>query len=592
MPPDDVDPMRMANMPFMLSKVAEECPPLQFIRELTQNGLEALESHLDGVVTWTFDRWYLDNLGVRKLAVVDSGVGMSAEDLVRYIRDFASSGHEQGSSGNFGVGAKLSAAHFSPRGLLYRSWQHGVGHKILLRTSGPVPGLVRWPDGGTVATVDNGEMPEEVRRAGGHGTMVTLLGNDDTDDTASVRPGVEGGNRWVGQALGRRYFDFPAGRTVKAIELRAEGSEQAYKWPEIAGARTYLETRTAPETRGTVEVSDARIWWWLLAPKAGGSYDRLYRSQGHAAVIHSGELLNVKVGPAGRAALIDFGLPVGYDRVVIYVEPLTDAYRMNLARTAVLHAGNDLPWERWATEFNTAMPEALRAHVEESARVGTADGVDLQSHLTKVFAELGIGRYRRTPEGPTHVATDDTGPGGGATGEDSAGDHAGGTPGGEGATRGNGDGMEEAPDGDTAKKLPYGLTPPTIRWRGTGEGRLPLTELDEDLEDRAALYVPGLHELHVNCDFRGYRTLLDLLSREFGEQPGARALIRGTLDGEYAKLLAEAVIAVLAAARGDSWEPEQKRTAYSPEALTAVALTRSRILEACRKTLRPLKAAA
>ncbi len=43
---------------------------------------------------------------VRKLSVMDTGTGMTADELRYYINQLAASGREQSCTGNFGVGAK------------------------------------------------------------------------------------------------------------------------------------------------------------------------------------------------------------------------------------------------------------------------------------------------------------------------------------------------------------------------------------------------------------------------------------------------------------------------------------------------------
>lgn len=45
--PRETLPMSVENMTFMLDRLHRDCSPLQYIRELTQNGIEAIEPVID-----------------------------------------------------------------------------------------------------------------------------------------------------------------------------------------------------------------------------------------------------------------------------------------------------------------------------------------------------------------------------------------------------------------------------------------------------------------------------------------------------------------------------------------------------------------
>ena len=63
---------------------------------------------------------------------------MTAEQLRHYINQLAASGREQSQTGNFGVGAKVAAGSRNPHGLEYRSWHQGDGSLVCFK---------RHPDG-------------------------------------------------------------------------------------------------------------------------------------------------------------------------------------------------------------------------------------------------------------------------------------------------------------------------------------------------------------------------------------------------------------------------------------------------------------
>jgi hypothetical protein len=122
-------PMTVHNTGFMLDRLGKDGSPLQFLRELTQNSIEAMVDTPEGQgeVTWDVDwnRWELT--GIYKLACIDTGVGMTGEEMLRYINMLSSSTHIQSHEANYGVGAKVAAATRNHAGLIYVSWKDGVG---------------------------------------------------------------------------------------------------------------------------------------------------------------------------------------------------------------------------------------------------------------------------------------------------------------------------------------------------------------------------------------------------------------------------------------------------------------------------------
>jgi len=132
--PEKTLAMKVKNMNFMLDRLGQDCAPLQYLRELTQNALQSIlhRRPSKGEVIWDVD-WNRHTLtDVYKLAVIDTGIGMTGEEMVEYINALSSSMSEQSETGNFGVGAKIAAAPRNHAGLIYLSWKDGVGYMIHL----------------------------------------------------------------------------------------------------------------------------------------------------------------------------------------------------------------------------------------------------------------------------------------------------------------------------------------------------------------------------------------------------------------------------------------------------------------------------
>jgi HSP90 family molecular chaperone len=109
--------MRVANIAFLLDRLAADTPPNQQIRELTENALEAIDRRhksgevVEGIIRWDVDWDHVKRTNQYKLSIVDNGDGMSPQQMHDYLNALAVQGasQTQGISENFGVGAKITA---------------------------------------------------------------------------------------------------------------------------------------------------------------------------------------------------------------------------------------------------------------------------------------------------------------------------------------------------------------------------------------------------------------------------------------------------------------------------------------------------
>src|SRR5207247_911185 len=118
-------------------RLGQDCAPLQYLRELTQNAIEAVQrTGVPGQITWDVD-WISYDLGdsPMKLCIVDTGDGMTGDEMIRLINQLSASGSEQSITGNYGVGAKIAAATKNPAGVIYQSWKNGSGAMVQLEKS-------------------------------------------------------------------------------------------------------------------------------------------------------------------------------------------------------------------------------------------------------------------------------------------------------------------------------------------------------------------------------------------------------------------------------------------------------------------------
>lgn len=580
--------MEVDNLTFLLERLNEDCSPLQFLRELTQNSIEAIQnlSTPEGEVVWDVEWNRYDLTGVYKLSIVDTGIGMTGEEMVQYINALSSSIQKQSRTGNYGVGAKIAAAPNNPQGLVYLSWKNGVGSMIHLWKDpetdeyGLRPLEVTEDEDVWWAPVDDILKPDLIDD---HGTMVVLLGEDDEHNTMEPPPGTATPSQWISRYLNTRYFRFPEGVTVKA--------RQGWEFPRsnkdsnvlrtVQGQEAYLNQHS--EASGIVELTGAKAHWWVLKDEPALTQNSGFiASSGHAAALYQDELYEMVTGRAGAARLQQFGVIFGYKRVVLYVEPETEDERLtsNTARTQLLMDGEPLPWTEWSAEFREQLPEPIEELVSEVAgHANTSDYRDaIRERLRAIWDLLRLSRYRRTPRGSV-MTEEDTAQGGEPAPT--------GTPKGKGSRKSGGRGGRAgdvyslflATEGVPAEELDQ--PEPQTTWVTVENG----TREPPDLEDRAAKYLLATNRLLINADFRVFQDMTKRWAEKYQDTPGAEKVAENVVREWFEQQLIEAVMGVQSLRGSSEWSLVQLEQAWSEEALTAAVMPRYHVNVAVKRAL-------
>src|SRR5262245_28399654 len=103
----DVTPIQINDRAFLIASTIERCPKIMMLRELFMNALEAASLAIEAnrkieISAKEFNK-------VPKLSILNTGPGMSGQEL-HEICDLASSiGKEKSLDGNFGMGAKVAS---------------------------------------------------------------------------------------------------------------------------------------------------------------------------------------------------------------------------------------------------------------------------------------------------------------------------------------------------------------------------------------------------------------------------------------------------------------------------------------------------
>ena len=584
--------MTVDNIGFMLDRLGEDCAPLQFLRELTQNSIEAIQKTplSVGEIIWDVDwtRYTLEK--VYKLAIIDTGVGMTGSEMVHYINQLSSSMHGQSMTGNYGVGAKIAAATRNQAGLIYLSWKDGIGSMIHLwrdPTTGSY-GLVQIPQAdGTFdhwAHVTDEVKPKPIDQ---HGTMVVLLGNDVDADTMQAPPEALRPSRWIARYLNTRYFEFPDGITARAREgwdlPRTDANHPMLR--SVTGQKAYLDEHSADY--GTVELTGATAQWWVLKDEpALQNMLNVYESKGHAAALYQNELYEMMTGRAGVARLQLFGVIFGHHRVVIYAEPHNGAAEhlsSNTARTQLLVNREPLPWAEWAAEFRSRLPDAIVGLMEATGGASMTDHRQaIKDRLKQIRDLIRISRYRPTSRGSLTIAEDALTKGGQPDETQSVHRPAESTS--RSGTRGGRAGdiysLFLASDGLRGEEV-HADPDPDVDWISV----LDETRIPPDLEDRAAKFLPASNRLLINADFRVFSDMIKRYLERYSDIPGAEPAITEVVREWFEQALIETVLGAQALRGARHWSIDDMDALLSEQALTAAVMPRYHIDTAIKRAL-------
>ena len=435
----------MNNAQDLINRAYLQCEKYQWAREVMKNAIEGHATKMEFGVEWQA----LKKDKVYRRLISDNGDGMSKDELFKYFKGLGDSGSKKVKSAdaldtaihsNFGLGCRISLLPFNKAGIIYLSYQKGVGHMIKMKYDEEVGGYViaEWDYEGVKETIINPEdynwltgvdwskvAPDWVRD---HGTCVILLGDDESMNTfAEAEPG-NNTLRTVAKYLNTRFFEIPI--EVRVVEFNFPDRD---KWPKsesdfaapipgkdhtskgttriCRGAKYYI-TEAIPQSpkvgnlkaSGTVTVENGRldIHWFLW------SGDRVQCGQyapetGFIAVKYGTELYGASTKVANFR---NFGIyeKEVRDRLTIILEP--KLYMQNSqwgifpdqSRTRLVFSGNgeksvDMPISQWGLLFLNNMPKEIREAIKGAQSLDNIDEFLSVALIKKLLSKIGD-RYR------------------------------------------------------------------------------------------------------------------------------------------------------------------------------------------------------
>jgi hypothetical protein len=582
----DTLPMSVANMTFLVNKLGDDCAPLQYIREITQNAIEAIgQQKADGgEIIWDVYWNHFDLDGVYKLCCIDTGVGMTGIEMMKFINGLSSSINEQATTGNFGVGAKIAAAPCNPHGLVYMSWKGGIGYMIHLwfDPEERVYGLKRWEKnkGEFWAYVSDDLRPPQIKD---HGTVVVLLGRADEDNTMDAPSGTPMRSRWILRYLNTRYFRFPNGIIVRAREgWENSRHDSRHNFLRIVeGQGSWLDKNS--ESKGLIDLTGARAHWWILKENVDKDSGHVAPG-GHIAALYQNELYEMMIGRAGLARLQGFGVIFGTDRVVIYLEPHSTSAQpvaSNTARTQLLIEGESLDWSGWAAEFRAKMPDELVALQDLiGSLAGERDHKKaILERLRQIKDLLRFSRFRPAKDGSVRVDPD-IGSQGGEPAAQMLTREGHKEPGHKGGRAGDIYALF-AEAGAVGAEPVDSFNEPKTEWVSVENKR----RIPPDLDDRAAKFLLQQNLLMINADFRVFTDMVERWSATYAHVPGAEGTVKEVVHEWFEQQLIETVMSAQALKNTGKWSLQELESIWSEAALTAAVLPRWHIDQSIRRNL-------
>jgi hypothetical protein len=619
--------MRVANIAFLLDRLAADTPPNQQIRELTENALEAIERRqkagdaCEGVIRWDVDWDHLKRTNQYKLSIVDNGDGMTSQQMLDYLNALAVQGanQTQGISQNFGVGAKITALHRNSHGLVYQSWHEGRGSMVKLHRDDKagVYGLASFeladgPD--WTPRIKDAYKPKIIDRSG---TKVTLLGTSEENNTCFPPEDAGGGMNWLITYLTGRYFRVPENIKIQVRVLTKYADEwpseepvpsvKTYNFQTVNGSKALFDQYA--EAKGTVPLATADAHWWVFADPREDSKKMSTRGGRtcKVGVVFQEEVYVHLTPPAARRILAGFGIVFGADHVVIYIEPKkTMDIRADTARSRIIINGEDVQeanwFETWGTEFKERMPSEIKAKIDEimAKTERDPDGKARErilERLRRIRELLRPTRYRRDNGGKLQAVGQTSG-GAGLSGDTQRSSSPGGGSGSRGG-RSSDDYLADLVDsgGEPVTSVVVSAKEPNVVWIS----RADRTREEGELEDLAAEIVGDTLTgdlVKANRDFRGYRDLVGFFAREFnpGGDPAIARKIVDYVEEWLEGQLVESIMTTRNLVNGRTWTPADIDRALSSYALTTVMMARFHIVERVKRSLssdlaRPSKAA-
>ena len=575
-----------SGLTALIKNLGRDCHPTQFLREFTKNAVEACQraEEEECSVIVDYNEELYTKTGIHKICFIDTGDGMTPNQMINLLNNLSASGDVKNEFQNYGVGAKISALTRNHCGIQYESWKEGKGYTVFIKYN-PGEGIygiqgIESQDGSSHYVI---ELPEKnkPKEITAQGTRVTLWGMEEQQDTMVPPDGMSGiRESWIALYLNTRFFIVPEGINLKArIGYYRENNPKHNYLREIHGQKAVLDEKAV--LRGESKLSDAKLYWWVMPKGADGHGRELVK--GHTAMINENEIFDISDARSSRAAY--FGVLVGRDRVIIYVEPTNVV--QNTARTNLLRPdGSAVLWDKWQDEFRNNMPEELKNFLEELQNENSNESHtdSIKDRLKSIKELYKLSRYAVNPQGKLFANPDS-----GSTSE-------------TGHFR-SGESVDRPPTVSSKPgQKPGSLSTALLTALVEENAGIRVNEIEQDpfprvtwvnvsqdeneqLLDRAAEYIPTSNLIMANKDFQGFQDVVKYFSKTYTDLPEVAKIIEDEVRQAFEQALTEVVAGALSLKNRRHWSPKEFETSISKEALTTSVMQRYWLISHVKRVL-------
>ena len=568
-----VTPIKIADIDFTVSRQIEQCPKTMMLRELVMNAVEAAARAPAGRQIVEIKGKPVPECGsARKLAIWNTGPGMSSTELDHICDLAASFGKDMALEGNFGMGAKVASLPSNTLGMRYRSCRDGVVSQVVLGKRQGVYGKVWMPVEDSheeIIDVTDQVREEKEYQLNEDWTEVVLFGNRIQQDTvADPYDGDPKQDRqWITTYLYHRFYDLPNGVEVHLHEGThpRDGRRQFKPIPERADSFHRVEA---------VDVGDGIRIHYLYDPAyQNGGHNRtisgsLTSSVSTAAMVFRGEMYDVRKGRKWAADAPAFGIPFGARHISVHVE-LPDNFPVRhepYRRFVQLTAGDQrqVVIEDFSGLILRNRPEWLIEIINSLAPKSSASTDDLRRELQDLLNALRVKAMSpRVAEAGLHLVND-------------------------GGARGAGPEHKDGSDGNS-DRMP--ISPTDLIFNPSGVKRadisknlerapeiIPLLDPKEVAEKgitgKAARYVRETNQLLVNLTYSAVAAAqedIELRYAAYGEPEIVCDLARQWAERLVMGRIGYAVVYAQAKQLIREWTSDDVKKALEPESLSLAA---------------------
>ncbi len=321
-----VSALRVADEDFLVTSMIERCPKTMMIRELFMNAVEAaINAPAGDQIIELMPKWIG---GVEKLAIWNTGPGMSSEELHRICDLAASIGKDKGLDENFGMGAKVASLPSNRYGLRYRSCKTGLVSEVILCQRENIYGrLRRLSEAGSLEEVFDvtSTCVDEGYDLSRDWTEVVLFGNQASQNTLrdpyEKNPAMNG--QWLADYLYHRFYRLPPGLIVRF-------KPGAHK---LDGTRIF---RTVPERAYALGKSECvtldngvKVHYFYDPPLASSSHNKsvsgaITTDVSTCAIVYKNEFYDLMRGRQWTLDAPIYGVTFGARHISIHIELAKD----------------------------------------------------------------------------------------------------------------------------------------------------------------------------------------------------------------------------------------------------------------------------